>query len=77
MICVLQQYPFDIPTEAFSFEIFKQAFVAIQSCVVHLQVIFIIFGFPLHNLYVLPCLKEYLELNLIIWSYLYYFIAES
>ncbi|RID73390.1 hypothetical protein BRARA_B00543 [Brassica rapa] len=31
------QYPFDIPTEAFSFEIFKQAFVAIQSCVVHLQ----------------------------------------
>jgi hypothetical protein len=36
--CVLlQQYPFDIPTEAFSFEIFKQAFVAVQSCVVHLQ----------------------------------------
>ncbi|CAN0925256.1 Actin-histidine N-methyltransferase [Linum grandiflorum] len=32
-----QQYPFDIPTEAFSFEIFKQAFVAVQSCVVHLQ----------------------------------------
>jgi len=39
--CVLlQQYPFDIPTEAFSFEIFKQAFVAVQSCVVHLQVCF-------------------------------------
>lgn len=34
----LQQYPYDIPTEAFPFEIFKQAFVAIQSCVVHLQV---------------------------------------
>ncbi|CAN1273283.1 Actin-histidine N-methyltransferase [Linum perenne] len=32
-----QQYPYDIPTEAFSFEIFKQAFVAVQSCVVHLQ----------------------------------------
>lgn len=35
---ILQQYPYDIPTEAFPFEIFKQAFVAIQSCVVHLQV---------------------------------------
>ncbi|XP_076949618.1 uncharacterized protein LOC143622313 [Bidens hawaiensis] len=34
---LFQQYPFDIPTEAFSFEIFKQAFVAVQSCVVHLQ----------------------------------------
>ncbi|GAB2210992.1 hypothetical protein Droror1_Dr00016282 [Drosera rotundifolia] len=34
---LFQQYPYDIPTEAFSFEIFKQAFVAIQSCVVHLQ----------------------------------------
>ena len=34
----MQQYPFDIPTEAFPFEIFKQAFVAVQSCVVHLQV---------------------------------------
>jgi hypothetical protein len=33
----MQQYPFDIPTEAFPFEIFKQAFVAVQSCVVHLQ----------------------------------------
>ncbi|KAG1331333.1 putative actin-histidine N-methyltransferase [Cocos nucifera] len=37
---LFQQYPFDIPTEAFPFEIFKQAFVAIQSCVVHLQIIF-------------------------------------
>lgn len=34
----MQQYPYDIPTEAFPFEIFKQAFAAIQSCVVHLQV---------------------------------------
>lgn len=34
---LFQQYPFDIPTEAFPFEIFKQAFVAIQACVVHLQ----------------------------------------
>ncbi|KAL5186819.1 [Fructose-bisphosphate aldolase]-lysine N-methyltransferase, chloroplastic [Glycine soja] len=34
---LFQQYPYDIPTEAFSFEIFKQAFAAIQSCVVHLQ----------------------------------------
>ncbi|KAG2300505.1 hypothetical protein Bca52824_036977 [Brassica carinata] len=34
---LFQQYPFDIPTEAFSFEIFKQAFAAVQSCVVHLQ----------------------------------------
>ncbi|KAL8167143.1 hypothetical protein V2J09_008642 [Rumex salicifolius] len=33
----LQQYPYDIPSEAFPFEIFKQAFAAIQSCVVHLQ----------------------------------------
>jgi len=38
----LQQYPYDIPTEAFPFEIFKQAFVAIQSCVVHLQVLLFI-----------------------------------
>ncbi|XP_065877847.1 ribulose-1,5 bisphosphate carboxylase/oxygenase large subunit N-methyltransferase, chloroplastic [Euphorbia lathyris] len=34
---LFQQYPYDIPTDAFPFEIFKQAFVAIQSCVVHLQ----------------------------------------
>ncbi|KAG5527082.1 hypothetical protein RHGRI_028117 [Rhododendron griersonianum] len=32
-----KQYPYDIPTEAFPFEIFKQAFVAVQSCVIHLQ----------------------------------------
>ncbi|KAJ8493957.1 hypothetical protein OPV22_015678 [Ensete ventricosum] len=34
---LFKQYPFDIPTEAFPYEIFKQAFVAVQSCVVHLQ----------------------------------------
>ncbi|XP_022774285.1 histone-lysine N-methyltransferase setd3-like isoform X1 [Durio zibethinus] len=34
---LFQQYPYDIPTEVFPFEIFKQAFVAVQSCVVHLQ----------------------------------------
>ncbi|KAJ7552901.1 hypothetical protein O6H91_06G075700 [Diphasiastrum complanatum] len=34
---LFKQYPYDIPTEAFSFKIFKQAFVAVQSCVVHLQ----------------------------------------
>ncbi|KAM2107159.1 hypothetical protein ACFX1Q_024169 [Malus domestica] len=34
---LFQQYPYDSPTEAFPFEIFKQAFVAVQSCVVHLQ----------------------------------------
>ena len=44
IICIFQQYPYDIPTEAFSFEIFKQAFVAVQSCVVHLQVGFNLLG---------------------------------
>ncbi|OIW12250.1 hypothetical protein TanjilG_06039 [Lupinus angustifolius] len=34
---LFQQYPYDIPTEAFPYEIFKQAFAAVQSCVVHLQ----------------------------------------
>ncbi|XP_039133052.1 actin-histidine N-methyltransferase [Dioscorea cayenensis subsp. rotundata] len=34
---LFKQYPYDIPTVAFPFEIFKQAFVAVQSCVVHLQ----------------------------------------
>lgn len=34
---LFQQYPYDLPTEAFPFEIFKQAFAAVQSCVVHLQ----------------------------------------
>lgn len=44
----MQQYPYDIPTEAFPFEIFKQAFVAVQSCVVHLQVISRGFGALIH-----------------------------
>ncbi|GMN42686.1 hypothetical protein TIFTF001_011902 [Ficus carica] len=35
---LFRQYPYDIPTEAFPFKIFKQAFVAVQSCVVHLQI---------------------------------------
>jgi hypothetical protein len=29
---------YDVPTEAFPFEIFRQAFAAIQASVVHLQV---------------------------------------
>lgn len=32
------RYPFDIPSEAFSFELFKQAFAAVQASTVHLQV---------------------------------------
>lgn len=32
---LFDEYPYEQPTEAFSFEIFKQAFVAVQSCVVH------------------------------------------
>lgn len=31
------RYPFDIPTEAFPFERFRQAFAAVQASVVHLQ----------------------------------------
>eukprot|EP00878_Enallax_costatus_P043003 GHUV01050569.1.p1 GENE.GHUV01050569.1~~GHUV01050569.1.p1 ORF type:complete len:113 (-),score=30.16 GHUV01050569.1:239-577(-) len=31
------RYPFDIPTEAFSFKLFKQAFAAVQASIVHLQ----------------------------------------
>lgn len=31
-------YPFDIPSEAFTFLRFKQAFAAIQASIVHLQV---------------------------------------
>lgn len=33
----LLRYPFDIPTEAFSFKLFKQAFAAVQASIVHLQ----------------------------------------
>lgn len=32
------RYPFDIPSEAFTFLRFKQAFAAIQASIVHLQV---------------------------------------
>lgn len=34
---LFKNYPYDVPTEAFSFDLFKQAFAAVQSCVVHLQ----------------------------------------
>mmetsp|Transcript_22220 Transcript_22220/g.26682 ORF Transcript_22220/g.26682 Transcript_22220/m.26682 type:complete len:514 (-) Transcript_22220:122-1663(-) len=34
---LFQNYPYDIPTEAFSLELFTQAFVVVLSCVVHLQ----------------------------------------
>eukprot|EP00889_Picochlorum_renovo_P002438 jgi/Picre1/29468/NNA_004856.t1 len=34
---LFRNYPFEIPTEQFSFEVFKQAFAAIQGSVVHLQ----------------------------------------
>lgn len=35
---LFNQYPYDIPTEQFTPEVFRQAFAAVQSCVVHLQV---------------------------------------
>ena len=35
--CRRRRYPFNPPTEQFSFAVFKQAFCAVQSCVVHLQ----------------------------------------
>eukprot|EP00878_Enallax_costatus_P010172 GHUV01010618.1.p1 GENE.GHUV01010618.1~~GHUV01010618.1.p1 ORF type:complete len:451 (+),score=91.21 GHUV01010618.1:1244-2596(+) len=34
---LFNKYPFDIPTEAFSFKLFKQAFAAVQASIVHLQ----------------------------------------
>ncbi|KIY95099.1 hypothetical protein MNEG_12863, partial [Monoraphidium neglectum] len=34
---LFNKYPFDIPTEAFPFERFRQAFAAVQASVVHLQ----------------------------------------
>eukprot|EP00884_Botryococcus_braunii_P019622 jgi/Botrbrau1/6343/Bobra.0098s0002.1 len=34
---LFRNYPYDIPTEAFSFNLFKQAFAAVQASVVHLQ----------------------------------------
>ncbi|KAK9830198.1 hypothetical protein WJX72_010243 [[Myrmecia] bisecta] len=34
---LFKNYPYDIPTEAFSLELFTQAFAAVQASVVHLQ----------------------------------------
>ena len=34
---LFSKYPFDVPSEQFSPELFRQAFAAVQSCVVHLQ----------------------------------------
>lgn len=34
---LFKHYPYEIPTEQFSLDVFKQAFVAIQASVVHLQ----------------------------------------
>lgn len=34
---LFKNYPFDIPTEQFSLDVFTQAFAAVQSSVVHLQ----------------------------------------
>ena len=35
---LFNKYPFDLPTEAFTFDVFKQAFAAVQASTVHLQV---------------------------------------
>ena len=35
---LFKNYPFEPPTEQFSLEVFTQAFAAVQSSVVHLQV---------------------------------------
>ncbi|KXZ43296.1 hypothetical protein GPECTOR_95g685 [Gonium pectorale] len=34
---LFNKYPFDLPTETFSFELFKQAFSVVQASLVHLQ----------------------------------------
>ena len=34
---LFKNYPYDVPTEAFSLELFTQAFAAVQASVVHLQ----------------------------------------
>ena len=34
---MLQHYPYEIPTEQFSLDVFRQAFTAVQASVVHLQ----------------------------------------
>ena len=41
---LFKNYPYDVPTEVFSFEVFKQAFAAVQASVVHLQVCSSLFG---------------------------------
>lgn len=35
---LFNRYPYDIPTEAFSKQLYMEAFAAVQSCIVHLQV---------------------------------------
>jgi len=35
---LFNRYPYDVPTEVFPFELFKQAFAAVQASIVHLQV---------------------------------------
>lgn len=34
---LFNKYPYDVPTEAFSFTLFRQAFAAVQTAVVHLR----------------------------------------
>ena len=34
---LFKNYPYDVPTEAFSLDLFTQAFAAVQASVVHLQ----------------------------------------
>ncbi|EFJ43572.1 hypothetical protein VOLCADRAFT_76643 [Volvox carteri f. nagariensis] len=34
---LFNKYPFDLPTETFSFELFQQAFAVVQASIVHLQ----------------------------------------
>lgn len=34
---LFNKYPFDLPTEAFTFDLFRQAFAAVQASIVHLQ----------------------------------------
>lgn len=54
---LFNKYPFDLPTEAFSFDLFRQAFAAVQASIVHLQ------GMPLAKRFALvplgPPLLQY------------------
>ena len=34
---LFKNYPYDVPTEAFSLDLFTQAFAAVQASIVHLQ----------------------------------------